>query len=591
MKNFLKYVLATVTGLIITFIIAGVFGAILLISVISAASFSKPEVNVKENTVLHLKFDHEISEQVSENPFDRIDFFRGSVTQAMSLKSIIDNIEKAKNDDNIKGIFLDLNIIPAGFATLQEIRNALLDFKNSDKFIYAYADSYMQGTYFIASLADSIYFNPEGYFWFPGLNWEIAFLRGALDKLEIEPKIIRAGGFKSAGETIELYKMSEENRLQLSEMQNSIYDNYLMQLSDSRGIETETLRGLAGEFKIRYSEDALQYGMVDVVSYRDEFLELLKDKTGAKKAKDINFIELKIYNRVSAPSSGKKGDKSDIALIYATGNIMTGEGGQNSIGSDKLSRTIRQAREDKDIKAIVLRVNSGGGSALASDIILREVKLAREVKPVIVSFGAVAASGGYFIAASADKIFAQPTSITGSIGVISMIMNMEKFWENKLGITFDRVQTGPYADLFNFNRAVREDEVEILRELTSKIYDDFLQIVANGRGMTVDEVHAIGQGRVWTGLQAKENGLIDELGGLNDAIASAAEMAEIEDYRIKVLPRPKKPFESLMEDFMLDIRQKALMEELGIDYEVFSTIKFLKNANEPMAIMPYEIRM
>ncbi|MGZ8569996.1 MAG: signal peptide peptidase SppA, partial [Bacteroidia bacterium] len=560
MLAFFRSLLACLVAIFLSF-----FLLIFIIAGIAAAGGDT--IEVKDNSVLVIKLDHEIPERPVDNPFFNIPGLADEMNVPVSLKEILSYIKSASTDDKIKGIYLNVSMVQAGYPTLEEIRNALIDFKKSGKFIYSYSEFYTQKNYYLASVSDSIFLNPNGVFSFAGFHSEQMFFKGLLDKLEIEPKLIRAGKYKSAGETFINKSMSDANREQLTAFINSSYGDYLSKISSARKISVEDLKNIADNLLVKFPEDAVKYKLIDKVVYEDEIIKLLRTKTGKKADEDYSDIALATYAKT--PHKTEKTGKDRIALIYAVGDIMGGEGDEDQIGSDKLAETIRNAREDDKIKAIVLRINSPGGSALASDVIWREVVLAKAKKPVIASFGDVAASGGYYIAAPADMIFAQPNTITGSIGVFGLVPMLKNFWDKKLGITFDRVVTGKYADLGNLNRAMTAEEEAVIQQYIDKTYSEFKQRVADGRKMPIGKVDSIAQGRIYSGIQAKQIGLVDQLGSLQDAIDAAAKKANLENYSIKIMPKYKPDFRKVFRNMVM-VKEDVLKEELGAEnYKIY----------------------
>ncbi len=586
MKQFFKFFFASMLGfivgnLILLFLLLGIFAA--------ALSMSKETVVVKPNSVLYLKFDKPISDRSPKNPLATIDF--SGFKPSPGLNEIIRNIEKASSDPNIKGICIEPFTTPAGFTTLSEIRKALMKFKESGKFMISYSDFYSQGTYYLASVSDKIYMNPEGEMELKGLASQPVFLKGLLKKLEIEPQLVKYGKYKSAAEPLMLDKLSAENRLQISAYINELWKEMIQEIASSRGLSTAQLNEFAEKFILNSAVSALENNLLDGLWYKDQVLAELRLKLGLEENAKINFIELDKYVNAVVSKEGKKISRDKIAVVYAQGSIIMGDGDEQTIGSEGISKALRKAREDKNVKAIVLRVNSGGGSALASEVILREVLLAKETKPVIASMGDVAASGGYYISCGATKIIANPSTLTGSIGVIGVIPNMQKFFNNKLGITFDEVKTNQYADFIPFNRPMRPDEEKIMMKMIDRIYKAFITHVAKGRNMTPEAVDEIGQGRIWTGVDAKNIGLIDEFGGLDAAIKLAAELAGIEDYRLTELPEQKDFLTQIMEDFQGGSIKRAIRTELGDDYKYY---QYLKNASSFIGIqarIPFEIEV
>jgi protease-4 len=587
MKQFFKFMFASMLGVLLSFFI---LFFIFLFIISGIVSMKKDDVAVIEsNSLLELTFDNPIKERTSKNPFEGLRFPSLRSEQDLGLNDILKNIEKAKTDDRIRGIFLNLSSLQAGISTVEEIRNALLDYKNSHKFIYAYSESYTQGTYYLASVADRIYLNPQGNLDFKGLHTELAFFKGALEKLEVEPEIIRHGKFKSAVEPFINDKMSPENRAQITTLQHSVWKQFVDDISASRKISSNELIKIADELQARTPEDALRLKMVDKLSYFDEVQNDLKKFLGIGEKEKIKLLALKKYNRAtgnSKPFSAKK-----IALIYAVGTIGGGEGDDESIGSDRISAAIRKARTDSSVKAIVLRVNSPGGSALASDVIWREVALAKKTKPVVVSMGDVAASGGYYIACAADTIVAEPNTITGSIGVFGLLFNTQNLFNHKLGITFDTVKTNKFADLPSMTRPLNAAEKEIIQQQVERIYDTFLSHVAEGRKMSKADVDSIGQGRIWSGTDAKRLGLVDVLGGVDKAIEIAAKMAKLDSYRTVSLPEQKDFFQKLMEDFSTETSAAVAKKQLGESYKYYSQIQSLLKIRGIQARLPFEIEM
>jgi protease-4 len=587
MKQFFKFVLATIVGIIVsTVIIVIIFVGI--IGGIVASAGSDKAVTVDANSILHIDLKYDIPERTPNNPLANLSFLGFDNDKSIGLKEILANIQKAKTDDNIKGIFLDESYMSAGQATTEEIRNALLDFKKSKKFIVAYSEIYTQRFYYLASVADKVYINPKGFIEFAGFDSKVTFFKGALDKLGIEAQVIKVGTYKSAVEPMVLTKMSDANRLQVTSYLGSLYDHFLGNISKSRGINKDSLYNYANQMMIKTPEDALKYKLVDGLKYKDELLDELKGRLGVNKKDKLNSVDLGDYSKSDELPTEVSSNR--IAIVYASGDIAGGEGDDNSIGSETISNALRKARTDSKVKAVVLRVNSPGGSSLASDVIWREVALTKKVKPIIVSMGDVAASGGYYIACAADSIFAQPNTITGSIGIFAVLPNMQKLLNDKLGITFDVVKTGQFADLGATNRPLNPAERAILQSMINKGYDDFTKAVAGGRHKTQSYIDSIGQGRVWTGAQALKIGLVDRLGNIDDAVKSAAKMAKLKDYKLVAYPEQKSVLNKLGETFSTEVRTHILQSELGEDYNVYQQIKNLRSMMRvPMARMEYEV--
>jgi len=587
MKQFFKFMFASMLGFFLTCMIFFFMFIVFIAAIVALAD--KEEVVVKNNSVLEIKLDLPVSDRSSNNPFDNFDFSTFRTNKTPGLDKILKAINNAKTDDQIKGIYLDLSDIPSGIATIQEIRSALADFKKSGKFIISYGETYSQGAYYLATVSDKLYLNPEGDLLFKGLAAELVFFKGALDKLDIQPQIIRHGKFKSAVEPFISDKMSAANKEQTITYIQALWNHILKSISESRKISVNDLNSIADDLKIQSPQDAYNLKFVDSLIYKDEVLSIIKNKLKISDKKDIHFITISKYCNAPVILKEKKLLKNKIAVIYALGEIQSGEGNNNTIGSESLSKAISDARKDSSIKAVVLRINSPGGSALASEIIWREVGLTKKIKPVVVSMGDVAASGGYYIACAADTIVADETTITGSIGVFSIVPNLEKFLKNKIGVTFDVVKTNKNADYISVFRALTPYEYDITLKQVERIYHTFIKHVADGRGLTTDQVDSIGQGRVWSGTDAKRLGLVDCFGGLNEAVNIAAYMAKLKDYRIVSLPEQKEAFQQLIENLKNSGESRILKNKLGKGYDYYSYFETLKNIHGVQARLPYFI--
>lgn len=580
MKSFFKYVLATITGIVVL----TVLWFILIIVAVSTLG-KESEVAVLQNSVLHVTLNHEITERTIPNPLEGLDVPGLTMTSSLGLDDIVQRLRAAATDDRIKGIYLDLSATSASFATLQEIRDALLAFKEeSGKFVVAYSDGYSQRAYFIASAADEVYLHPEGDILFNGLVSQVMFFKGALDKLGIEMQVVKVGTFKSAVEPFILDRMSDENREQVSSFVGSIYENFLADIAASRGIHPDTLFTIADKMLVESPQDAVDAKLVDGLKYKDELLDELRSRLEMDEDSDIRTVSLAKYKPTVTASTSR----DRVAVVYAVGDIVMGEGSDAQIGSDRISRELRRVRRDERVKAVVLRVNSPGGSALASDVIWREVELTRQEKPIVVSMGDVAASGGYYIAAAADSIFAQPNTITGSIGVFGLIPNMQGLMNDKLGISFDQVKTGEHADfLMNVDRPLTAEEEAILQRSVDRVYDTFVKRVADGRDISTAQVDSVGQGRVWTGEQAIGLGLVDRLASLDESIQAAAAMARLEDYRLVKYPAIKQPFEGLLSSSAERISTWFAKRELQEHYRVYEQMKSAVSQSGIQARIPY----
>ena len=586
MKQFFKMLFASMFGFIIGTVV--LFFILIFILSMVVSSMSTETVTVKDNSILHLELDQPIKERSSKNPFEDFDLSNFSSNQQLGLNDILKNIDKASKDNNIKGIYIDIPSFQGGLASVEEIRNALLAFKKSGKFIYAYGDFYSQGSYYLASTADKIYLNPEGQVALNGIASESMFFKGTLEKLEIEPQVIRHGKFKSAIEPFILEKMSPENREQVAAFVDPIWKHISDEICKSRKIDQSTFKNMVDSMQLENAADAKRLKVVDETAYFDEFTAQVARKMGIKSNKELPLISLSQYSK-TPDKSGVKLAMGKIAVIYAVGDIGNGEGNDETIGSDRLSATIRKARLDDKIKAIVLRVNSPGGDALASEEIWREVSLAKKSKPVIVSMGDLAASGGYYISCAADKIVAQPNTLTGSIGVFGLLFNAEKMLKNKLGVTTDIYKTNPYTDMGTIARPLTSSEAIILQKEVDRIYDVFTRRVAEGRGMSQAMVDSLGQGRVWSGINALQNGLADTLGGIETAISIAAKQAKLTEYRIIQLPEQKDPVQELVEDFSTSIKTKYMKEDLGESYTYVKAAKELLKMKGVQAVSMYRI--
>lgn len=588
MKDFFKFTLASIigvmiAGLLLLFITIGIFSAMV--------SVSDQPVQIEGNSVLLLKFDHQIVDRANKNPFEDLDFgiFQGNKT--VGLNDILDCIRKAKTDDNITGIYLNPKDIQAGMGTVEEIRTALKDFKTSGKFIYAYGEYLTQKAYYLSTVADSLVLNPQGSVDFRGLGGERMFYKKALEKLGVEVQIVRHGKFKAAVEPFLLDKMSDENRLQTETYLKSIWNEMLTDISASRKMSVDELNNIADMVaSFRKADFAKQKNLVDRLKYKDQVIDDLKKLTGTSEKHDIKAVDIFKYVKVPEKRAQQGLARNKIAVIYASGGIDTGTS-ESDIKSEDLSRTIREARRDSSIKAIVLRINSPGGSAYGSEVIWREVKLAAETKPVIASMGDVAASGGYYIACAADSIMADRTTITGSIGIFGMIPNAEKLLEDKLGITQDVVTTNEHSDMISVTRPMTSFERDLMQQTIEAGYETFISRVAEGRTMEKTSVDEIGQGRVWAAVNAKEIKLIDVYGGLNDAIELAKKMAKLDTYRIVNLPKLKDPIEELLKEISGSAKAGFMKDELGENYKYYEQMRGFLLQKGVQARMPYDIEI
>ena len=579
MKSFFKFFLAALLALVIfSFILFFLFVGWI------AGITSKSRPFVEPKSVLVLDLSQGFKEQQVESPLSPIS--NTDETDVPGLYDVVRLIRKAKDDNDIAGIYIIANSNANGFESSEEIRNALSDFKGSKKFIFAYGNVMSQKAFDVACVADRLYLNPTGDLEWVGFNVDYIFLKGTLDKLEIQPQIFYAGKYKSATEPFRTDKMTPENKLQTTVWLNNLYKHFLLNASVARKVDSSTLFRLANSGAVQTAGDALEYKLVDGLKYDDQVKDEMKNKLGVGRYDKINFISINKYARAG---SFKRTGSESIALIYAEGDIVDGSSAQPGIiAGDTYIRLIRKARLDRSIKAIVFRVNSGGGSALASENILRELSLAKQDKPVVVSFGDVAASGGYYISCAADSIFAEPNTITGSIGVFGIIPNMESFFKNKLGVTFDGVKTGENADAGIF-RPLSDNEKRMIQHSIEMTYSQFKERVATGRKKDTAYIESIAQGRVWSGDDAIKVGLIDRFGGLQDAVDCAARLAKTSDYRLREFPQPQSLLDRILGSS--SDNYSTLERELGEDnVRVFRQLTRLKHiTNTTQARLPFDI--
>jgi protease IV len=592
MQQFFKFMFASCLGVFLA------IGAFIVFGIATAASFGGDDEAVKEakpNSILEIKLESpvpELTDNADKSPFQS--------DKVIGLHDMTRAIEKAANDNNIKGIVINTRMMMMGFSSASVIRRSIENFKKSGKFVYAYGDMYTQGAYYLASVADSVMINPNGDIDFKGIAAQIPFLKGMFDKLDVKWQIYYAGQFKSATEPLRLDKMSEPNRLQTREYIDGLFDLMLKDISVSRKIPVSELKDIANELKARTPHRSVLTKLADTEGYYDALLAMVKRKLGLKNADKISSIDLKDYAQSLTKTTGSGKDK--IAVVFAEGDIGYGTDGQDADGSIqglRYAKIIRKLRGDKSVKGIVLRINSGGGSSFASEIIWRELDLARqEGKVIMSSFGDYAASGGYYIAMASDSIFAEPNTLTGSIGVFGMIPGLQSTFKNKLGVTFDTVKTSKYAAMSGVNINFSDDEGKILQEGVDSTYETFLQRVGTCRKMSRDQVHAIAQGRVWMGNKAKDIGLVDQMGGLNAAIAAAANKAGLKEYKTINYPIFKSGVEKFMETYLKggskttdEMTQLALKNEMGEMYEYYDYFKKLKTMKGPQMRVPYLVQI
>ncbi|MGN6435538.1 MAG: signal peptide peptidase SppA [Agriterribacter sp.] len=581
MRSFLKFFFAAFLALIIF----TVLGFVILIGIGGMLASSTEKTIVASKSVLYIDLSRTFNDRKSDNTLAQLT----GETVSPPLYDVVRLIEHAAGDSAIRGIYIKCNGNGNGFGASEELRNALLDFKKSKKFIVAYGDVISQKSYYVATAADKIYCNPKGSLDWKGFASQLFFLKNTLKELEIEPQIFYAGKFKSATEPLREEKMTDANRLQTNVWLGDLYRQFLEAAATARKLDTAQLHRYANELAVQTASDAVKYNLIDGIKYDDEVKDEIRSKLRIEKDDKINFVQIGSY--ADAVTLNKYG-KDRIAVIYAEGDIVYGKGEEGQVGSDEFRSIFAKLRTDKNIKAVVLRINSPGGSSLASEIIWREAELIKKSgKPLIVSMGDVAASGGYYIASPADSIFAQPNTITGSIGVFGIIPNMQSFFKNKLGVTFDEVKTADNASFGSIARPLNEMERKLIQREIDTIYHDFKTRVSDGRKKDMAYVDSIAQGRVWAGERALEIGLVDKLGGLDDAIVCAARLAKTTDYSLREYPEPKSLFDMLKNNYGKTVKTKAIKEELGNEgYLLFQQIKRVKAmVGSVQARLPYDI--
>lgn len=581
MKQFFKIVLGTMVGLVLFSLI----GTLFFIAI--AAAGGGDDVSLADKSVLHLKLDNEVLlREPKDNPFAKL---TGNGGDADGLYELLEGIRAAKNNEKVKGIFIEASFPQMGMAAATELREALVDFKTSKKFIIAYSELYSEKAYYIASVADRIYVNPAGEVEFNGMSTTIPFFSGFLKKMEIEPVIFRVGDFKSAVEPFILDKMSDSSRYMTKVFLNSLNGYMVEQVAKSRGLSVEQTRLIQDSMLVRSASDAVKYRLATHLGYRDAAIDDVRKSAGLTDEK--TKLKLVSYGKVSkATEEEEKDTENRIAVIFGEGEIEGAES-KNGIGSNEICAALKKAREDEKVKAVVIRINSPGGSALASDVMWREVMLTKAKKPVIASMADVAASGGYYMAMGADTIVAMPTTITGSIGVFGILFNVQGLLNNKLGVNADGVKTGVFSDLGEPSRPMTLAEKAIIQNGVNAIYDTFTTKAAMGRRMPVETLKRYASGRVWSGLDAKERGLVDVLGGFNTAVAIAAKKAGLKegDYELKFLPVQKDFVEELMESFNSDAESRIMKSQLGELYPYVQTLQKLKTIKGPQARLPYDM--
>lgn len=588
MKAFFKQALATMVGI---FLIAALFSVMGIVSLVSIIASGSSETPIKENSILHLNLSGTLTDRTQENPLDKI-MNMGEESNAVSLEQAVTALKKAAVNDNIKGVYLEAGTLSAQPATVQELRQALVDFKKSGKWIVSYADSYGKMGYYLSSVADTLLLNPEGSVDFSGLESQPMFFKEVLDKLGIEMQVFKVGTYKSAVEPFICTEMSDANREQITSYLTSVWNNVLIDVAASRNIDVDKLNKLADtQTMFARAQSSVDNGLIDALCYIDQVKDILRSNCNLVNKDDkLSFASI---SDVANSAKSEEGKGEQIAVYYACGEIVqsasTGLDQEVQIVGEKVVKDLQALRTDPKVKAVVIRVNSPGGSAYASEQIWREVTLLKKEKPVIISMGDAAASGGYYISCASDRIFADPTTITGSIGIFGMVPNVSNLLTKKIGLKFDIVKTNEMADMGTMSRPFNAAERAQLQKMIEQGYDTFTKRVADGRGMSQDSVKLIAEGRVWTGEQGLKIGLVDELGNLDDAIAYAAKMIESKEYHTVSYPAEEDPFAMILNETKSDYMNNEIKELLGEWYSVYSFIRNVKSADNIQARIPYDI--
>lgn len=588
MKSFIKYTMATVVGIFLTMTLFTIISIISLAGMMATEGMSAP---IKEKSILRLDLSGTLAERSESNPFAAL---MGEENKALSLEDALLALDKAAKNENIIGVYLEGGAMGANPGMAQELRQALVEFKESGKWVVAYGDSYGKTAYYLSSVADSVLLNPEGNVDFGGMASQIMFYKDVMEKIGVKMQVFKVGTYKSAVEPFICTEMSPANREQVTSYLFSIWTNMLKDVAASRNMEVGKLNSLADSLTmISEASVALNGGLVDKLCYMDEVKAILREKSGLED-EDDDLVFASVADVAKSETLDEKVDEQ-VAVYYAYGEIVQSQGTglgmsqEHQIVGEKMIKDLQDLREDDDVKAVVIRVNSPGGSAFASEQIWREVCLLKEKKPVVVSMGGMAASGGYYISCAANRIFAEPTTLTGSIGIFGMIPDMSELMTEKIGLKFDVVKTNEMSDIGTMARPFNEAESAQMQKMINRGYDLFTKRVADGRGMAQDSVKLIAEGRVWTGEQGLSIGLVDELGNLDDAVAHAAELAKVEKFRAVGYPAPDNPFEQLLNQTKGGYLDSELRELLGEGYAVYSLVRNVKDADRIQARMPFEM--
>lgn len=590
MKSFIKYTMATVVGIFLTMTLFTIISIISLAGMMATEGMSAP---IKEKSILRLDLSGTLAERSDSNPFAAL---MGEENTALSLEDALLALDKAAKNENIIGVYLEGGAMGANPGMAQELRQALVEFKESGKWVVAYGDSYGKTAYYLSSVADSVLLNPEGNVDFGGMASQIMFFKDVMEKIGVKMQVFKVGTYKSAVEPFICTEMSPANREQVTSYLFSIWTNMLKDVAESRNMEVGKLNSLADSLTmISEASVALNGGLVDKLCYMDEVKAILREKSGLED-EDDDLVFASVADVAKSETLDEKVDEQ-VAVYYAYGEIVQSQGTglgmsqEHQIVGEKMIKDLQDLREDDDVKAVVIRVNSPGGSAFASEQIWREVCLLKEKKPVVVSMGGMAASGGYYISCAANRIFAEPTTLTGSIGIFGMIPDASELMTEKIGLKFDVVKTNEMSDIGTMARPFNEAESAQMQKMINRGYDLFTKRVADGRGMAQDSVKLIAEGRVWTGEQGLNIGLVDELGNLDDAVAHAAELAKVEKFRAVGYPAPDNPFEQLLNQTKGGYLDSELRELLGEGYAVYSLVRNVKDADRIQARMPFEMNI
>lgn len=588
-RKFWRIVFGTMVGFFFSCIIVSILSMFMFAAMIASMG-TTTTVSVKDNSILKLDLQKNISEQAVENPFDMFgDEFSQYYQSSIGLDDILACIKSAAKDPKIKGIYINSESVGAAPATLKEIHDALMEFKASGKFIYAYADSYAQGGYYLSSVADKVTMSTTGLIQFKGIAMQVMFYKGLIDKLDVDVQVIRHGKFKSAVEPFLTDKMSDANREQMTLLANTLWNTMVDDIAASRKLSTEEVNNIADGMFIGTAAKAVESKLIDKACYKSDVVQDLKKLVNVENDNDLNITTLAEYTKALKAENNTA--KDEIAIIYAVGEIRGGKSGNDIMGSETMVKLIKEAYTSDNVKAIVLRVNSPGGDGTASDIIWHEIEQAKKAgKIVVTSMGDYAASGGYYISCNSNYIIAQPNTLTGSIGVFGLVPSFQRALKNKLGVTVDGVSTNKHSDAGGTMRPMNEEELAVYQEFIDDFYGVFTQRVADGRGMEQSAVDEIGQGRVWSGSDALKIGLVDALGNIDDAVAKAAEMAKLENYKISYYPKKKDFWTKLMEKSSSDNNVQAFIkQELGDQYYIYQGLNQLKRAEGVQAMMPMQI--